>query len=100
MKQVLFTATTKTTTIPLLIPRKAKTDIKVHNFVEGVQVFINAWVIGRDPNFWEELDLFCPERFIRSEMDVKGKDFGLIPFEGGRQICLGLLLAMRIFVTA
>ncbi|MBA0646630.1 hypothetical protein Goklo_014580 [Gossypium klotzschianum] len=83
---------------PFLIPRKAEADIEVHNFVvpKGAQVFINAWVIGRDPNFWEEPDLFRPERFIRSEMDVKGKDFGLIPFGGGRRICPGLPLAMRM----
>ncbi|KAA3469018.1 Cytochrome P450 [Gossypium australe] len=83
---------------PFLIPRKAEADIEVHNFVvpKGAQLFINAWVIGRDPNFWEEPDLFRPERFIRSEMDVKGKDFGLIPFGGGRRICPGLPLAMRI----
>ncbi|KAG8486734.1 hypothetical protein CXB51_020246 [Gossypium anomalum] len=83
---------------PFLIPRKAEADIEVHNFVvpKGAQVFINAWVIGRDPNFWEEPDLFRPERFIRSEMDVKGNDFGLIPFGGGRRICPGLPLAMRM----
>ncbi|KAB2070898.1 hypothetical protein ES319_A08G186800v1 [Gossypium barbadense] len=83
---------------PFLIPRKAEADIEVHNFVvpKGAQVFINAWVIGRDPNFWEEPDLFRPERFIRSETDVKGNDFGLIPFGGGRRICPGLPLAMRM----
>ncbi|KAG8486733.1 hypothetical protein CXB51_020245 [Gossypium anomalum] len=84
--------------VPFLIPRKAKADIEVYKFVvpKGAQVFINTWVIGRDPNFWEEPDLFRPERFIRSKVDVKGKDFGLIPFEGRRRICPGLLLAMRM----
>lgn len=86
---------------PFLIPRKAEADIEVHNFVvpKGTQLFINAWVIGRDPNFWEEPDLFRPERFIRSEMDVKGRDFGLIPFGGGRRICPGLPLAMRMLYS-
>ncbi|KAA3469021.1 geraniol 8-hydroxylase-like [Gossypium australe] len=84
--------------IPLLLPRKAEEDIEIHNFVvpKGARVLINAWAIGRDPNFWEEPDLFLPERFIRSTIDVKGRDFGLIPFGSGRQICPGLTLAMRM----
>ncbi|MBA0611507.1 hypothetical protein Godav_012190 [Gossypium davidsonii] len=83
---------------PLLLPRKAEADIEIHSFVipKGTQLLINAWAIGRDPKFWEEPDLFRPERFIRSEMDVKGRDFGLIPFGGGRRICPGLPLAIRM----
>ncbi|KAH1106309.1 hypothetical protein J1N35_010077 [Gossypium stocksii] len=84
--------------IPLLLPRKAEEDIEIHNFVvpKGARVLINAWAIGRDPNIWEEPDLFLPERFIRSTIDVKGRDFGLIPFGSGRRICPGLPLAMRM----
>ncbi|MBA0737207.1 hypothetical protein Gogos_010680, partial [Gossypium gossypioides] len=84
--------------LPLLLPRKAEADIEIHSFVipKGTQLLINAWAIGRDPKFWEEPDLFRPERFIRSEMDVKGRDFGLIPFGGGRRICPGLPLAIRM----
>ncbi|MBA0680576.1 hypothetical protein Goari_012267, partial [Gossypium aridum] len=82
----------------LLLPKKAKADIEIHSFVipKGTQLLINAWAIGRDPKFWEEPDLFHPERFIRSEIDVKGRDFGLIPFGGGRRICPGLPLAIRM----
>ncbi|PPS06308.1 hypothetical protein GOBAR_AA14329 [Gossypium barbadense] len=83
---------------PLLLPKKAEADIEIHSFVipKGTQLLINAWAIGRDPKFWEVPDLFRPERFIRSEMDVKGRDFGLIPFGGGRRICPGLPLAIRM----
>ncbi|MBA0709790.1 hypothetical protein Golax_024811 [Gossypium laxum] len=75
--------------VPFLLPRKAEVDIKIHNFVipKGAQVLINAYVIGRDPNFWEEPELFSLERFIESEIDVKGTNFGLVPFGGGRRIC-------------
>ncbi|KAL4340548.1 hypothetical protein GQ457_08G027500 [Hibiscus cannabinus] len=84
--------------VPLLIPRKAEEDIQVHNLVvpKGAQVLINVWSIGRDPNCWEEPELFRPERFIGSEVDVTGRDFGLIPFGGGRRICPGLPLAIRM----
>ncbi|OMO80946.1 Cytochrome P450 [Corchorus olitorius] len=84
--------------VPLLVPRKAGADIEIENFIvpKGAQVFVNAWAISRDPNFWEEPEEFLPERFMKSEMDVKGRDFGLIPFGGGRRICPGLPFAMRM----
>ncbi|XP_022737737.1 geraniol 8-hydroxylase-like [Durio zibethinus] len=84
--------------VPFLLPRKAEADIEIHNFIvpKGAQVLVNAWAIGRDPNFWEEPDLFLPERFIGSEMDVRGRDFRLIPFGAGRRICPGLPLAKRM----
>ncbi|OMO75811.1 Cytochrome P450 [Corchorus olitorius] len=85
-------------TVPLLLPRKARADVVIESFIvpKGAQVLVNAWAIGRDPNVWEEPDIFHPERFMESEMDVKGRDFGLIPFGGGRRICPGLPLAMRM----
>lgn len=84
--------------VPLLLPRRAEADVEIDNFIvpKGAQVLVNAWAIGRDPNFWEEPNLFLPERFIGSELDVKGRDFGLIPFGAGRRVCPGLPLAIRM----
>ncbi|XVE64953.1 hypothetical protein DITRI_Ditri07aG0142800 [Diplodiscus trichospermus] len=84
--------------VPFLLPRKAEADVEIQNFIvpKGAQVLVNAWAIGRDPNFWDEPDLFLPERFIGSETDVRGRDFGFVPFGGGRRICPGLPLATRM----
>ncbi|KAK6251209.1 hypothetical protein SCA6_005214 [Theobroma cacao] len=84
--------------VPLLLPRKTEVDYEIHNFIlpKGAQLLVNTWAVSRDPNFWEEPDLFLPERFIGSEMDVRGRDFGLIPFGGGRRICPGLPLALKM----
>ncbi|KAL0428976.1 UNVERIFIED_CONTAM: cytochrome [Sesamum radiatum] len=41
-------------------------------------------------------DVFMPERFLETEMDVHGQHFELLPFGGGRRICVGLPLAYRM----
>ncbi|GLU05707.1 hypothetical protein SLE2022_227900 [Rubroshorea leprosula] len=84
--------------VPLLLPRRAGADAEICGFTvpEGAQVLVNAWAIGRDPSIWEKPNCFMPERFLGSEMDVKGRNFELIPFGGGRRICPGLPLALRM----
>ncbi|XP_010040683.1 geraniol 8-hydroxylase [Eucalyptus grandis] len=84
--------------IPLLLPRKAEADTQVGGFTipKGAQVLINVWAIGRDPAFWASPNDFMPERFLGSDVDVRGQDFELIPFGGGRRICPGMTLATRM----
>lgn len=83
---------------PLLVPRKANTDVNIFDYVipKDAQVLVNVWAIGRDPDSWENPNSFIPERFLGSEIDVKGHDFELIPFGSGRRICPGLPLASRM----
>ncbi|XP_024196361.1 geraniol 8-hydroxylase [Rosa chinensis] len=87
-------------TAPLLLPRKAEANIEIGGYVipKGAQVLINVWAIGRDPITWENPNLFKPERFLglENQIDVVGKNFELIPFGGGRRICPGLPLAIRM----
>ncbi|XP_022156837.1 geraniol 8-hydroxylase-like [Momordica charantia] len=83
---------------PLLLPRKAQREVEIGGFTipKDAQVLVNAWAIGRDPRSWENPESFEPERFLASEIDVRGRSFELIPFGGGRRICPGLPLAMRM----
>lgn len=84
--------------IPFLVPRKVYNQVKIDNYIipEGTQVLVNAWAIGRDSNIWEDSMKFKPERFLTSELDIRGQDFELIPFGAGRRICPGLPLAIRM----
>ncbi|PRQ39956.1 putative geraniol 8-hydroxylase [Rosa chinensis] len=85
---------------PFLLPRKAGANIEIDGYVisKDAQVLINVWAIGRDPLTWENPNLFKPERFLGldNQIDVTGKNFELIPFGGGRRICPGLPLAIRM----
>ncbi|KAH7850949.1 hypothetical protein Vadar_004958 [Vaccinium darrowii] len=83
---------------PLLVPRTVETNVEVYGYTvpQGAQVLVNAWAIGHDPSVWENPTSFMPERFLDLDIDVRGRDFELIPFGGGRRICPGLSLAIRV----
>ncbi|KAL5815232.1 hypothetical protein ACOSQ4_025873 [Xanthoceras sorbifolium] len=83
---------------PFLLPRKAETEVEICSYVvpKSAQVLVNVWAMGRDPKVWQNPSTFTPERFLDSEIDVKGRDFELIPFGAGRRICPGLPLAHRM----
>jgi cytochrome P450 len=82
---------------PLLLPRKARVDVEISGYTipKGAQVLINEWAIGRT-EIWDDAHLFSPERFLGSEIDVKGRHFNLTPFGSGRRICPGSPLAVRM----
>ncbi|GAB2274050.1 hypothetical protein Dimus_008820 [Dionaea muscipula] len=83
---------------PFLIPRKVDVDVEVSGFIvpKDARVFVNVWAMGRDPEVWESVQVFKPERFMESQIDYKGRDFELIPFGSGRRICPGISLAHRM----
>ncbi|TYJ19654.1 hypothetical protein E1A91_A09G206200v1 [Gossypium mustelinum] len=79
--------------VPLLLPRRAgsDTDLCGFNVPEGSQVLVNVWAIGRDPSIWENPNSFMPERFLGSEIDVKG---GISPKEMNMEEKFGLTVQM------
>ncbi|KEH43874.1 putative geraniol 8-hydroxylase [Medicago truncatula] len=86
--------------VPLLLPRKAERNVDIGGYTipKDAQVMVNVWTIGRDPTIWLNPTLFSPERFLGSDIDVKGRNFELVPFGAGRRICPGLQLANRMLL--
>ncbi|KAL0397813.1 UNVERIFIED_CONTAM: cytochrome [Sesamum calycinum] len=83
---------------PLLVPHKAEEDVEINSYIvpKNAQVLVNVWAMGRDSSVWAKPDVFMPERFLETETDVHGQHFELLPFGGGRRICVGLPLAYRM----
>ncbi|EYU29507.1 hypothetical protein ABFS82_04G164800 [Erythranthe guttata] len=81
---------------PLLSPRETiqKCRINGYEIEPGTLVYLNAWAIGRDPQTWENPNEFLPERFLKCDIDLKGKDPELIPFGIGRRRCPGISIGV------
>ncbi|XP_056172897.1 cytochrome P450 CYP736A12-like [Syzygium oleosum] len=82
---------------PLLIPHESMGDVKIGGYyiANRTRVIVNTWALGRDTNAWaENAEEFFPERFASSGVDIKGRDFQLIPFGSGRRGCPGMNLGL------
>ncbi|XP_027099198.1 cytochrome P450 76T24 [Coffea arabica] len=78
--------------------RYYEADVEIDQYIvpKNTLVLVNLWAIGRDSSVWSNPDSFVPERFLDSEIDVKGHHFELLPFSTGRRICVGMPLAERM----
>uniref|UniRef100_A0A2N9E2Y8 Cytochrome P450 n=2 Tax=Fagus sylvatica TaxID=28930 RepID=A0A2N9E2Y8_FAGSY len=82
---------------PLLTPRESMEDIEINGYYipKKSRLIINFWAIGRDPNVWSDnVEEFYPERFLNSNIDLRGRDFQLLPFGSGRRGCPGIHLGL------
>ncbi|XP_042015621.1 cytochrome P450 71AU50-like [Salvia splendens] len=83
---------------PLLIPHESMEDCELQGFhiPKKSRLMVNVWAMGRDPDVWDNPDAFTPERFVGSDVDVRGRHFQLIPFGSGRRGCPGLQLGLTV----
>ncbi|XVE58757.1 hypothetical protein DITRI_Ditri04bG0194800 [Diplodiscus trichospermus] len=82
---------------PLLLPRESMEDITINGYFipKKSRVMVNIWSMARNINVWSKnAEEFFPERFIDSNIDLRGHDFQLIPFGSGRRGCPGMQFAL------
>lgn len=87
---------------PLLLPRESREVAEINGYTipAKTRIHINAFAIGRDPNYWKEPERFYPERFVDSSIDYIGQDFEYIPFGSGRRICPGISYGIAVIELA
>ncbi|KAI3759022.1 hypothetical protein L6452_06595 [Arctium lappa] len=86
---------------PLAAPRQFSKDCTLsgYNVPKGTWLLVNIWKLQHDPEIWSDPYEFRPERFLdetHMHVDVKGRNFELIPFGAGRRYCPGIGLALQI----
>ncbi|KAK6152178.1 hypothetical protein DH2020_014813 [Rehmannia glutinosa] len=80
---------------PLLLPRETleKCNLNGYTIPPKTLVYVNAWAIARDPEYWENPNEFQPERFLNTNVDIIGQDFQVIPFGAGEG-CPGISMGL------
>ena len=82
-----------------VIGREAIVDCAIAGYrvPRGTTLLISQWVVHRDPRFWDEPDLFRPERWGEERIRTMPK-FAYFPFGGGPRVCIGQQFAMMELV--
>ncbi|KAI3935508.1 hypothetical protein MKW92_038568 [Papaver armeniacum] len=65
----------------------------------GTRLWANVWKMQRDPNVWDDPLVFRPERFLSDDkkmVDVRGRNYELLPFGAGRRICPGISFSLDL----
>nr|BAK07691.1 predicted protein [Hordeum vulgare subsp. vulgare] len=85
-----------------LLNRTNEVDCKImgYDMLKGTNIYINAFAISQDPQYWNNPGVFNPERFENNNMDYNGTCFEFTPFGFGRRLCPGITFASSVLEMA
>ncbi|MGH8565942.1 MAG: cytochrome P450 [Gammaproteobacteria bacterium] len=77
------------------IGREARAEVRLdgHSIPKGATVFMSPWVMHRDPRYYEEPEVFRPERWL-GDAPAGLPRFAYFPFGGGARVCIGNTFAL------
>ncbi|XP_075223852.1 cytochrome P450 307a1-like [Lycorma delicatula] len=86
--EAVILETLRTTSSPI-VPHVATQTTKIADYTidKGTVVFLNNYELNTGENYWNEPDLFKPERFLSNGRVIKPEHF--IPFSTGKRTCIG-----------
>ncbi|VDM54593.1 unnamed protein product [Angiostrongylus costaricensis] len=76
-----------------LIARQVVEDVKIKNHLlpAGTGIVVIPSMVHRDPTYWDDPEVFRPERFISGELK---HPYAYIPFSAGSRNCIGQRFAL------
>ncbi|WAR13118.1 CP17A-like protein [Mya arenaria] len=69
------------------------TSIGSYKIPKGTPVIINHWALHHDPDAWDEVEKFKPERYLDEHGKLGPKPKSWLPFGAGKRVCLGEFVA-------
>jgi len=79
----------------VFVDRKLDEDIDLGNVVlkKGTEVLISPYIVHRDTKYWENPQIYNPERFIAYNSQ-HNKKYTYFPYGGGHRKCMGGFLSV------
>jgi cytochrome P450 len=76
-------------------------EINGKTYAAGTTVLVSPWVLHRDPRYFDDPEVFRPERWLDGLAERLPR-FAFMPFGGGPRICIGQRFAMieAVLMTA
>eukprot|EP00898_Chlorokybus_atmophyticus_P004231 jgi/Chlat1/4809/Chrsp31S08934 len=83
------------------LPHATSEDLEVmgYSIRRGTQLLIDYWTLMRSPKYWDQPDIFKPERFLQDGSQFKVNNPAFIPWGMGRRVCPGILLSQTELLT-
>lgn len=84
--------------------REALEDVRLGPYLvrRGTTVVMSPWVLHRDPRWWDQPEMFCPQRWSEGQPSRTPR-FAYVPFGAGPRTCIGnsfaLLEAVLVLAT-
>ncbi|XP_060557494.1 steroid 17-alpha-hydroxylase/17,20 lyase-like isoform X2 [Ruditapes philippinarum] len=92
---VLYESMRLSTVLPLGVQHMTICDTEVggYKIPKGTEVCINHWALHNDPDAWEEVERFIPERYLDENGKLGPTPKSWLPFSAGKRVCLGEFVA-------